>query len=372
MSDSLPTSAPPPTEQPAASQILPVPGKIKEESHVIVPRKASRKAPIQGDDEALVDLTEELALKSKRTDRKKKQQQKKLERLEKKRVKSDVKSFLELPPELLEGVLGYLRPSDIFRLLRLNRSTRDFILDNERSIAKDIITRRYCVLYRCLQVPVALEKVDHVAQQSLLTSSWQDRLRIHTKPYQHIRVIDAKSSCTCLTCVMAWNDLCSVLDLAHFQPTLDRHEALPAIARGSNPEWNSRLAQEHATIVEKAMRSPLHHALTLQLHLASIVATLTRPIRWGNKTFAPKNMLYHLSNLDVDRDTDEFLERSGPPSYEPLYFREYYNHQKWAAYVPNRKWEKEAQEWLYPKPGQGHADNLAWVVSRIKPEPYQK
>ncbi|KAF7191510.1 hypothetical protein HII31_07012 [Pseudocercospora fuligena] len=372
MSDSVAIPAAPPTEQSATTETVPVSEKSKEQSYVVAPRKAFRKAPIQDDDEPLVDLTEALALKSKKTDRKKKQQQKKLERIEKKRVKSDVKNFLELPPELLEEVLSYLRPSDIFRLLRLNRSTRDFILDNEQSIAKDIIRRRYWTLYRCLQIPVALEKVDHVAQQSLLTSNWQDRLRIHTKPYQHIRAIDAKSSCTCMTCVMAWNDLCSVLDLAHFQPTLDRHEALPAIPRGSNPEWNTRLAQEHAAIVEKAMRSPLHHALILQVHLASIMGTLTRPIRWGNKTFAPKNMLYHLSDLDVERDTDEFLERSGPPSYEPLYFREYYNHQKWAAYVPNRKWDKETQKWLYPKPGQWHADNLAWVVSRIRPEVEQK
>ncbi|EME77840.1 uncharacterized protein MYCFIDRAFT_33834 [Pseudocercospora fijiensis CIRAD86] len=364
MSNSIAVSAPPP----ASSKIVPVSKDIEEGSYVIAPRKASRKAPIQDDDEPLVDLTEALALKSKKTDRKKKQQQKRLERIEKKRVKSDVKSFLELPPELLEEVLSHLRPSDIFRLLRLNRSTRDFILNHEQSISKDIIRRRYWVLYRCLQVPVALEKVDHVAQQCLLTSNWQDRLRIHTKPYQHIRAIDAKSSCTCMTCVMAWNDLCSVLDLAHFQPTLDRHEALPSIPRGSNPEWNTRLAQKHASIVEKAIRTPLHHALILQTHLASIIGTLTRPIRWGNITFAPKNMLYHLSELDVARDTDEFLERSGPPSYEPLYFREYYNHHKWAAYVPNRKWDKEALKWRYPKFGLWHAENLAWVVSRMRPE----
>ena len=161
MLEALAVAAPPPTEQLAASETVPASEKIKEESPIIAPRKASRKAPIQDDDEPLVDLTEALALKSKKTDRKKKQQQKKLERIEKKRVKSDVKSFLELPPELLEEVLSYLRPSDIFRLLRLNRSTRDFVLDNEQSIAKDIIRRQYWVLYRCLQVPVALEKVDH-------------------------------------------------------------------------------------------------------------------------------------------------------------------------------------------------------------------
>lgn len=358
------------TEDIPSTTLSPPPSQNAEvESYTIVaPRKVTKKAAIANDDEPLIDLTEALDLKSKKISRKKKQQQKKLERFEQKRVKSDIKSFLELPPELLHEVLIHLLPSDIIRLSHLNRSTRTFIFENESSITRAIIQQRYWVLSQCFPSPIAFETLDPVAQTSLLTPSWQNRLILHTKPYPHIRPIDKFSTCTCMTCVMSWNDLCTILDLAHFQPLLNAHQPLPLIPRGTNPVWNTHLASSHAALVEKAIRSPLHHALILQLHLATIVATLMRPTRWGPKKTAPpqQNPLYRLSESDVQARTDEFLERPGPTNYEPLYFRENYNHLKYAAYVPNRRWEREEGRWVYPRMRRWHAENLAWVVSQAE------
>jgi len=74
--------------------------------------------------------------------------------------------------------------------------------------------------------------------------------------------------------------------------------------------------------------------------------------------------LYHLTDEEAEAGTDEYLERSGPPSYQPIYMRDnYYNIE---AFVPNRKWDKETRTWHYyskwPKP---HENDLAWLVARF-------
>ncbi|CZT23286.1 uncharacterized protein RCC_08997 [Ramularia collo-cygni] len=358
------------TNTPTSAEVQTGPGQEAivqpdEEVYTIETRKPTKK--IFDDDEPLVDTTEALQLRSKKTERLQKRQQK---RLKKTTVQSDTKSFLELPHELLHEVLAYLLPSDIIRLQRLNKATAAFIQDNESIIARDIIQRRYWVLARSLPLPVPLSQVSLPARASLQSQKWQDRLQIHKKPYQHVRPIDPQQFCTCMTCVIAWNTLCVVLDLAHFQTNFNNREPLPIIPRGTDPKWNSDLIRLNAEIVEKAVQSPLHYARILEAHLATTVGTINRQYRVGKKTSAPNpKRLYQLSPIDVEDETDVFLERSGPPTLDFPFHRDRYHYIE--AYVPNRGWSKLQGRWMYQyaSPRKVHESDLEWTMKYYKPDP---
>ena len=318
----------------------------------------------------LIDTTAKLALNSKKTLRLQRRAAKK--QAIRKAHSHDIQSFLDLPPELLLAVLGHLLPSDVSQLLRLNTSMRNFILQNESAIVEEIMSRRYWVLRQCFPLPVSMDLVPASSQQTLLSQGWQDRLRIHKNPYQHIKSMDPSKVCTCMSCVLAWNNLCIILDLAHWQANLENREPIPMIARGTNPEWNTELLQRNSDVVMKAMNSPLTYAQILQIHLETTTRTIIRSGRWhkkGEKITTPRPRLYHLTDAEAASGTDVYLERSGPPSYQPIFTRDnYYNVE---AFVPNRKWEKDEQTWKYyskwPKP---HENDLDWLRSRyLLPRP---
>ncbi|KAK4945167.1 hypothetical protein LTR10_015593 [Elasticomyces elasticus] len=321
-----------------------------------VRKPAIRYDSAASDEEPLVDTTVALTLHSKKTARLQKRQQKK----ESRRVHSEIKSFLDFPPELLSLVLSFLSPSDLFSLLRLNRDARAYILDNERAIADGVMTYRYWVLRQCFPLPLLLSRVPAYAHPILLSPQWQSRLKIHRNPYQHIRQIDPET--------VSWNNLNIILDLAHWQPNFENREPLPIIPRGRNPEWNIALLDHHASIVTKAIQSPLAYARILQTHLEVTTRTIIRASKWrkkGEKITTTKPRLYHLTDAEAEEETDSYLERSGPPSYQPIYMRDnYYNLEAW---IPNRKWDKEGRRWQYyskwPKP---HENDLDWLV-RVGP-----
>jgi hypothetical protein len=321
---------------------------------------AKKHKDTSSDDEPLIDKTAALALHSKKLARLQKKQQKK----ESKKVRSDVKSFLDFPHEILSLVLSFCEVSDIFNLMLVNRSTKDLISDNERSIADAIIARRYWVLSQCFQRPIRLDDVPREALPALLSRHWQERLRIHKNPYQHIKQINPVEVCTCMSCVLAWNNLNIILDLAHWQDNFDRRDPLPIIKRGSYPDWNTTMLANHAAVVSKAIRSPLTWARILQIHLKTTTRTIIRSSRFRTRVLNPR--LYQLSDRDASAGTDEYLERSGPPSYQPLFMRD--NYYSVEAFVPNRKWDKERQRWMYysnwPKP---HENDLTWVMQRFTP-----
>ncbi|KAL2393282.1 hypothetical protein ABEF93_002592 [Exophiala dermatitidis] len=355
---------------------------LSRRSKKLATAKADKDKASSDDDQPLIDTTAQLALHSKKTARLQRRQEKKQSA---RKIRSEIQSILDLPPEILLLILSFLQPSDIYTLLRLNRSMRIFILDNENAIADSIMSRRYWVLLQCFPLPVMLEKVPDIARPVLLSQQWQDRLRIHKNPYQHIKQIDPSTVCTCMSCVLAWNNLCIILDLAHWQPNFDKREPLPIIPRGRNPEWNVDLLEKNAQIVMKAMHNPLAHARILQIHLDVTTRTILRTERWRrdgkekDKIDRPNSRdkilpvqparprLYRLTDEDVAAQTDEFLERSGPPSYQPIYMRDnYYNVE---AFVPNRKWDRDEHRWHYyskwPKP---HENDLAWLVARFTPK----
>ncbi|KIW26971.1 uncharacterized protein PV07_06754 [Cladophialophora immunda] len=326
---------------------------------------AWRRQKVVTENEPLVDKTAALELHSKKTARLQRRQQKKQAR----KVRSDVQSFLDLPQELLSIILSFLQPTDIFNLLRLNQSMHRFILNNERAIADDIMNRRYWILRQCFPPPVSLDQVPSVARPALMNEQRHGRGRIHKIQYQHIKQIDASSVCTCMSCVLSWNNLNIVLDLAHWQKNLDNREPLPVIPPGRNPDWNVKLLDRHAAIVAKATKSPLTHARILQMHLDTTIRTIVRFGKWekkGDKARKPEPRLYHLTDAEAAAGTDEFLDRKGPPSYQPLYMRD--NYYVVGAFVPHRKWDRDEQKWFYyakwPRP---HENDLNWIVARFTP-----
>ncbi|KAK0290587.1 hypothetical protein LTR35_000018 [Friedmanniomyces endolithicus] len=331
-----------------------------EQDYTIVQstQKLGRKTAVVEDDEPLVDTTAAMAKNSKKTRRLQKQQQKRLQRAV---ARDRPESFLDLPAELLQEILGCLRPSDVFRLQLLNSATRDFIQQNERAIAKDIVDRRYWVLQRCFPLPIRLEEVDEHTRLALLNPRREKMTEIHKKPYQHIKPLDPREVCSCPSCLVAWNNLNVALDFAYFQGHLNHREPLPMIPRGSSPKWNSELTEAHARIVERAISSPL-----------TTVGTLLRQVRFppqtrvhqhnkmiSTKTFHPST-LYQVTERDAN-GSDEFLERDGAlvrPSYDVPFNRD--NYYSLLAYVPNRKWSKDERRWLYYARG-AHERDLEWT-----------
>ena len=324
-------------------------------------QKVSKRTKSIDEDEPLVDTTAALPLRSKKTERAQKRLQKKQQRAAQQPVGS---TFFDLPPELLQEVLTHLLPSDIFRLHKVSRSVRHFLLQHQDSVARDIVKRRYWVLSQCFPLPVAFKNVDSTAQPALLSERRQDMLKMHKTSYQHVKGIDPMRVCTCMNCVFAWNNLCLLLDLSYWQKELNSREPIKMIPRGTFPDWNKHLLDANAGIVEKAMTCRIFYAMILEKHLKTTVGTILRTFR-GKKTVHPRR-LYHLTPAEAGTETDEFLERSGPPSYEYPWHRD--NYYALEAYVPNRKWSKEKEQWVYYAEGQ-HERDLQWVKERFTPSP---
>lgn len=279
-------------------------------------RRAEQRAPVSAtfenvELEPLIDLTEALPKRSKKTGRLQKRLVAKQQK-EANRVKGA--SLLDLPPELLEQVLGFLRPSDVYRAGQVNQTLRELVVENGNAIARDIIKRRYWVLSRCFPLPRPFGVLDSSAHPALLSERRLDLMeKVHKRPYQHVKGWDSLKMCTCSSCVFAWNNLCMILDLHHWQRNLDKREPIPMIQRGTSPEWNQHLLDSNAVVVERALNGDtLVYAAILEKHLQTTMSTLSRTFR-GKKTIHPKRV-YHFSSADAQTETDEFLERSGPHS----------------------------------------------------------
>lgn len=306
----------------------------------------------------LVDTTEALTLKSKRTARDRRKQDRKAAR-----AKQQAFKLLDLPFELVLDVFSLLRPSDVFRLLRVDRTFHAFITDthNCSRITSSIASWRYACLLQSYLLPVLLENVDPFLHDELKSVERQELLGIHRKPYfHHMPPPDPADICTCLACMLRWNVLCIAVDFAHWQDHLDKGDPLPMMQRGVEmPSWNKLLLSQHAEIVGKALRSPLWHARILEAHLASTVRAVARHA--ANK--GNQRRRFRMSEEDAASGCDAFLERSGPPSFELPFHRD--NYYMLEAYVPNRSWIKEYNEWRY-LPEDQHDKDLVWVYRRAE------
>lgn len=277
-----------------------------------------------------------LTVQSKRTERLRRKYQRKL-------MRSPLipRGIFDFPYELVIDILSRLYPSDIMRLSRTSKAARGFILQEQRTLATNIIRWRYACLANCLRLPVLLEDVDATIRPLLQTDERQAILAIHKKPYQHVEPPDPALICTCLTCILRWNSLCLVVDFAHWQRHLEKGQPIPMIPRGKAPEWNQALVARNAAIVTKAMHQPLYYAAILEAHLKST----TMSIRRHSENKGNKRRRFRMTAEDEKSGTDVFLERSGPPTLDFPFHRD--NYYMLEAYLPNRGWNGEEDRWMY-------------------------
>jgi hypothetical protein len=316
--------------------------------------KAVMRKEISADDEPLVDTTASLLLRSKR-----------LERLQKKRHQKEAASkqhatFLDLPSELILDILSLLRPSDIFTLSQVNHGLQNFILKDASRIAGAVIAERYSILTRCFPLPVLPKNVDKEAHSALLDDERQaTHLQIHKKPYQHVQTPDPRTICTCLTCMLAWNNLCLLVDFAHWQQNLEQGEPIPMVPRGKNLKWNQKVISANATVVQKALYNTLWYARILEQHLKSTVGSIRRH---GNNA-GNKRRRFRMTVQDAAAENDAFLSRSGPPSMDFPFHRDSYYMLE--AYLPNRGWNSEVNGWVY-MPATQHDRDVEFVKAWAK------
>ncbi|KAI9146847.1 hypothetical protein HJFPF1_13415 [Paramyrothecium foliicola] len=306
--------------------------------------------------EPLVDTTEALRLRSKRTERAHKKQG--LRAKNKKPNRRQI-NILNLPLELTLYIVELLRPSDVLSLAQVNRELHRFIAAEESSIAAAIGRWRYGCLARCFRLPVLMDDVDPAIHAPLQHEERQELLAIHKKPYQHAQPPDATRICTCLTCTLRWSALCIAVDFAHWQDHLDGGEPIPMIPRGQQPEWNEDRLAINADKVWRALRRPLWHVRLLEAHLASTVRSIRRhAANRGNK-----RRRFAISPADAASGTDAFLERYGPPTLDFPFHRDAYYMLE--AYLPNRGWNGDTGRWMYV-PAEQHDTDLQFVVMWAK------
>lgn len=265
-------------------------------------------------EEPLEDKTITLPLHSKRTDR----MQRKRAVREKKR--QAVTSIAHLPTELVLEILQLLQPHQVFNFAATCKRFASLVDANSGVIGNEIIKRRYPLLVQCFSLPTFLSQVDPNIQPLLLEPGRQAQLAIHQKPYQHVHPPDPQLICTCLTCILLWNNLNLALDFAHWQDNLDAGEPIPIPSRGETPEWGRILIKKHARIVRKALHNPIWHARILETHLDSTV----RAIRRHCENKGNKRKHVDMTEEEAETGTDAFLSKSGPLSLEFPYRRDEY------------------------------------------------
>jgi hypothetical protein len=299
---------------------------------------------LSSDDEPLEDTTAAIPLRSKRTERK---QRRKATRDKK---KDSVPNLSRLPTELVLIILKLLPPSDVYNFAHTDRRFHGLVDSNASIIGDAIIRQRYTILSQCFPLPKLLVDLDPKVQPLVTDPARQKQLGIHKRPYQHVQPPDPHLVCTCLTCLLTWNNLGLVLDFAHWQNNLDLSEPLPTLPRGKNVDWNAKLIRHNASIVHTALRNSLSYARILEMHLDSTIRSIRR--HHGNESDKRKHV--DMTAEDAARGDDAFLQKAGPLSLEfPFNREEYYMLE---AYLPNRWWKKKDQEWVYNLAGQHERD----------------
>ncbi|KAF2876432.1 hypothetical protein BDV95DRAFT_674389 [Massariosphaeria phaeospora] len=305
------------------------------------------------DEEPLEDTTATIPLHSKRTERLQRKQ------ATRDRKRDAVMQLTKLPTEIILESLELLQPNDVLNFGLVNRRFHSLVSANANVIGDAIICQRYKILAQCFFLPKLLSEVDASIRPLLVASDRQAVLSIHNRPYQHIQPPDPALVCTCLTCVLTWNNLGLVLDFAHWQDNLDHGEPLPMIPRGQTPEWNRKLIQRNADMVRKALHNSLWHARIMEIHLDSTVRAIKRHA--GNRGNKRKHV--EMTVEEAATGTDDFLTKEGPPSLEFPYHRD--NYYMLEAYLPTRYWKKFEHRWVYTFAG-NHEQDLQRLVNPPK------
>jgi hypothetical protein len=269
---------------------------------------------VSDDEEPLEDKTAALTLHNKRTER---MQRKQVDRNKK---RDAIVNLTKLPTELILESLKCLAPHDVFRFSFVNRRFYSLVQANASVIGDAILASRYTILAQCFPTPRLLDAIEPSLCPLLTDPKRQVQLGIHKRPYQHIQSPDALQLCTCLTCILTWNNLGLVLDFAHWQDNLDTGKPIPMITRGQSPEWNVELIAQNARIARRAIENSLWHARILEVHLDSTI----RSIKRHAKNKGNKRTHVAMTDEDAASGTDSFLVKHGPPSLEFPYHRDEY------------------------------------------------
>lgn len=269
---------------------------------------------VSDDDEPLDDRTAAIPLHSKRTER---MQRKKATR-DKKR--DAIVNLAKLPTELILEALKLLRPSDVVNFALVNRRFRSLVDAHASIIGDAILKHRYPILAQCFPLPRLLSDISAPIAALLSDPARQTQLNVHKKPYSHVQPPDAQLLCTCITCILVWNNLGLALDFAHWQHNLDTGEPIPILPRGKRCEWNEELVARNANISRKAVTNSLWHARILETHLSSTIRSIRRhALNKGNKR---KHV--EMTEEEAAKGTDQFLEKAGPLSLEFPFHRDNY------------------------------------------------
>ena len=266
------------------------------------------------DEEPLDDRTAALTLKNKRTERIKRKN------VTRQQKRDAVVNLTKLPTELILQSLEYLRPNEVLKFSFVNHRFHRLVQANASVLGNAIIKRRYTILEQCLPTPKLLSDIDPHIQPLLTDPRRQKQLSIHNRPYQHIQSPDASQLCTCLTCILTWNNLGLVLDFAHWQRHLNAGTPIPIVPRGQTPKWNTDLVTRNARVARKAIDNPLWHATILELHLDSTI----HAIRRHAKNKGNKRVHVAMDDSEAASGTDSFLMKHGPLSLEFPYQRDEY------------------------------------------------
>jgi hypothetical protein len=285
-----------------------------------MPRQVSHDS--DDDEEPLDDRTVAIPLHNKRTER---MQRKKATR-DKKR--DAIVTLAKLPTEIILEALELLRPIDVFNFALVNRRFHSIVEANASIIGDVIIKQRYTILAQCFPLPKRLSEISPPVADLLRDPARQTNLSIHKKPYSHIQPPDAQVLCTCLTCILTWNNLGLILDFAHWQDNLDNYEPIPTIPRGQTLAWNEELVARNASIAKKAVTESLWYARILEIHLNSTIRSIRRhALNKGNKR---KHV--DMTEEEAAAGTDQFLEKAGPLSLEFPFHRDNY-YLLWVQYI---------------------------------------
>ncbi|KAK4460387.1 hypothetical protein QBC42DRAFT_332598 [Cladorrhinum samala] len=328
-----------------------------------MPKKTKPADAIANDDAAaaaedvLVDLTQPIEKKSKKTKRQEM-------RMQKKRPPFKPRQFSDLDCDVMLCVLEFCVPTAIWALSKVCRGFRELIAANEQYIADRIIAFRYPNISRCFRLPVLVTQLDSSAIRDEFGDIERSldifKREILPKRIQlrHIPKHLSKVTCSCTSCVDRWNMLCLAVDFAHWQDDLDRGKPMPAHKWGVKPAWERQLRARYRQKVIAALHRPLLYAMILESHLDSTV----RAIRRQRQNKANQLRHFPITPADARSGTDAFLANEGPSSADIPFSRDTYYMLE--VFMPGRAWDGDEKKWLYM--AVKHELDLRYVVAQVK------
>ncbi|KAK4167478.1 hypothetical protein QBC43DRAFT_376635 [Cladorrhinum sp. PSN259] len=262
--------------------------------------------------------------------------------MQKKRIHFN--QFLDLDDDAMMCILDFCTPSAVWTLSKVCRGLRQLIRTHEAYLINRIIAFRYPNISRSFRLPYLLTQVaDTFENENIVSALFTFNERIISQRV-HIRLNPrhpAETTCSCLSCVDRWNNLCLAVDFARWQDHLDDGRPLPHHKPGVDPPEEIRRRSDCREKILDALHRPLFYAMILESHLDSTVRAIQRQSQ--NKT--NRRAHFPMTSREASSGTDHFLGRQGPNLFDPPYQRDQYYMLE--VFLPGRAWSKTDKEWKY-------------------------